>query len=664
MKIWIKFAAVACLLVAMGILGNFTVKADDMPDDTTAEISTEVNTTAESGILDETPMFQACLEYSPQGWIVKGSLKNIADDTILIQPMCSEDGETYRECGQEWSLQWLCSEDESELAKLHNQRCLYGTEEPLKSYLAKDLDRFYIKLRVVREGGIAYETQTAIIDRGERQPVPAGVNVAAIFAPCVFVREGRPPKIQYYGRYQITVSEDATEEEISAFLPDTLPVSIQLQKGLEYIGDDTIDCPVKWKPMKLPQLTAGESVIVQDAAEEIVIPAGSILNTQTGIFQLNESMGMRQYGVTDEVRLVLNVVAKDGQPAGALSAENYGLEMVFQLKPTGASSIRAYTIAEGGTEWTELSGLSLLDAVNAQPSTANSGYRLVLGKEQEPYRSYQKAKEAGEEPTPFFVGIKIEGGVYDGRQLVLAWPDTYELPLHLPEMGGSGGNEGNAGSDDKDDSTDEGQRPGLPHDPKDELTPEPSKGPEGQLLGPGLSKEPENQLLGPELSKSLEGQLPGHELPEGTINGEDSFRVQEKIPEIEMLENKIGQNEMHDITNGFFGQQLMAASMQSETEDQPAAETDDEEFEGETSDNASDTKAAIDTASSADVEDSARADIQKKPGRRTSGADSRVLFPLAACIAVFACIGMIASQRKAGVKIKSILRRYMYHKAS
>lgn len=61
--------------------------------------------------------------------------------------------------------------------------------------------------------------------------------------------------------------------------------------------------------------------------------------------------------------------------------------------------------------------------------------------------------------------MKIEGGVYDGRQLVLAWPDTYRLPPALPKIGGTGGNESNAGSDNNADSTEEGQRPHLPQEP-------------------------------------------------------------------------------------------------------------------------------------------------------------------------------------------------------
>lgn len=244
---------------------------------------------------DEPPMFSAKVEYSPQGWIVKGLFKDFALDTEIVQPMCSIDGETYHDCGQGWNLQWLGSEEEGVLEKLQGQRCLFGSEEPFRSYLAGELDRFYIKLRIVRQGGIAYESQAAVIGREEPQPVPAEFDVAAKFAPGMFVREGRPPNIQCYGRYQITVSEDAAAEEIAAFLPETLPVEIQLQEGSDYagyIGNDIVECHVEWKPLDLPPLTAGESVTVPDAAEGMVIPAGTVLYTQTGIYQVEEPIGI------------------------------------------------------------------------------------------------------------------------------------------------------------------------------------------------------------------------------------------------------------------------------------------------------------------------------------------------------------------------------------
>lgn len=418
---------------------------------------------------DEAPAFDANIEYSFQGYVVKGTFSEFPPNAILVQTLYSLDGETYQVCEEPWDLHLLATEDTGEPAKLQRQVCLYAGSEPLKSYLAGALDRFYVKLRLTLENGEIYETQSAIIDRGEPQTLPDDLTPSAIFSPSVLVRETNP--FRYCGRYQLTVSEDATPEDISALLPDTLPVEVQLANGSSHITEGTIDCPVTWKPLSLPGLTAGSRVTIADAAEEIVVPGGTLLNTPMGIYQLNEPLTVGQYIITDEVELILNVVAKDEAPTGVLSAENTGLEVAFNLKPTGATAIRAYILPKDASEWTELPHLPLLEAVNAQASTANSGYTFVLDSNTEPYQSYLAAIAAGNDPTPFWVGLTIEGGVYNGKQLILTWPDTYDLPPDLPDIAGSGGNEANAGAANRDDSNEEGQRPDLPREPKDKTEP-------------------------------------------------------------------------------------------------------------------------------------------------------------------------------------------------
>ena len=414
---------------------------------------------------EEAPMFHAGIEWSPQGYIVKGTFTEFPSDISCAETFYSLDGEIYQASGEEWNItNWSNGPwtdwNESDLEKFQNQTCLHSNTEPLKSYLAGKLDRFYVKLRLTRENGITCDTQAAIIDRGIPGAIPEELTPIASFAPSIRVRTFRP--FSYYGRYQITVSEDASPEEIAALLPDTLPIKVDLFKGIDHVADGIADCPVTWKPLPDLQLTAGESVTVPDAAEEIVVPNGTMLNTPLGIFHLNESLRINQEGLTDEVRLVVNVVAKDSSPTGALSCDYNGLEIAFHQKPTGATAIRAYTLSAGETEWTEISGLPLLEAVNAQPSTPGSGYTYVLDNTHELYLAYMAADKEGREPVPFFIGIKIEGGVYDGKELILPWPSTYDVPLELPKLGGSGGNEDNAGAGNKGDGTSEGQRPDLP----------------------------------------------------------------------------------------------------------------------------------------------------------------------------------------------------------
>lgn len=440
---------------------------------------------------DEAPMFSARIELSPQGYTAVGTIMESLPDTCLVQPLYSLDGESWQTCKMTWNDLWSTGLSEDfEISQTNT--CLYSFDEPLASYLAGKLDRFYLKLQITLESGISYETQSAVIDRGVPQPLPEEFSPVADFIPAMRVRQWRP--FVSYGQYQLTVSANMTPEDIAALLPDTLPVEIQIYQGIQPVTDATVNCPVTWKPLAPSQLVSGESVVIEDAAEEIIVPAGTLLSTPNGIYQLKDSLGITH----DEIRLVLNVVAENAEPTGVLSGYFKGLEISFGLKPTGATAIRVYTLSEGESAWTEVPGALLPAVVNAPSSTADSLFTFVLSEEQEPYRSYLAAENAGDEAVPFLVGLKIEGGVYDGRQLILAWPDTYKIPLQPPTISGLGGNEGNAGSDNKSDSTLEGQRPDLPQNQEDGsvaqapmTSPEPDDRQDAQA--PATSPEPHDR---------------------------------------------------------------------------------------------------------------------------------------------------------------------------
>ena len=95
---------------------------------------------ANMSIPENPPVFQAKIEYNFQGYVVMGTFTEFPSDTSLVEPVYSLDGETWEECGLEWNLQWLGSEDESLISKLQTQICLYPSFEPLKSYLSETLD--------------------------------------------------------------------------------------------------------------------------------------------------------------------------------------------------------------------------------------------------------------------------------------------------------------------------------------------------------------------------------------------------------------------------------------------------------------------------------------------------------------------------------------------
>lgn len=601
---------------------------------------------------DAAPMFKAMIEDSSEGYLVKGTFTEFTSDIILVQTLYSLDQKNYEVCGENWNLSWLGDESEGALEKLQNQTCLYSNNEPLKSYLAGNLDCFYLKLRLTKEDGTVYESQTAVIDRGTPQPVPDELTPTATFAYNMLVREMRPFK--YYGKYQLTVREDATAEEVAAFLPDTLPIEIKfLRENLSSSASGVVECPIAWKPFSLPKLTAGDSVTIYDAAEEIVVPGNTLVNTPKGIFQLGEPLHMDQEILTDEVRLVLNVIAKDEEPTGVLTRENDGLEMAFQLKTTGATAIRAYALPADKTEWTELPALPLQTAINAQPSTANSGYTLVLDNDQEPYRSYLAAKAAGNEPTPFFIGFKIEGGVYDGQQLILAWPDTYDIPFNLPKIGGSGGNEGNAGADNKDDSTEEGQRPNLPQYLKDnsednlEVTTGLPGKTENSTRLPDKTEDKSETLQQDLLSTPIDtSQSQLADLPQ-SIKGEDKISAQSSNT------SQSAQGTSIEKIAPFSDSSLSASTEQTDTKDIPDSQkqTDTEiEPDGKEQTGTEDTPNSTEQTGTEDTPDSAEqtgTEISKR--QNFAPAPAAAIACIGICIAVFA--GKSAS-RRAGRTIK------------
>ncbi len=411
------------------------------------------------------PSFHAHLTKKVGAYTVVGTLSDLTPDMTQIETLYSLDGETWHVAfGGDWNLMYLDWNDESGLESWKSQPCLYDLYEPLKSYIAGKTDYFYVKLKITKKNGVSFETQSAVIEHGGLLPIPEGTERYAVFSSNILVTERNP--FRAYGRYQLTVSPDATDEEVAALLPDTLPVEVKLHRNPDFTAESIVDCPVAWKPLSLPRLSPGESVTISDAAEEILVPAGTLITTPFDIFQLDEPLSLNVPPFTDEVQLVLNVSQEDGNPTGALWAGKTGLELSFHNKPTGAVSIKTYVITEGESAWTELSELSLSEEFN-QPSTANSGYALVLGNDQEPYRSYLAARAAGETPVPDFVGLTIKGDVYDGRELVLPWPDSYES-LPSIKVGGTGGNEGNAGAGNKGDGTENGQRPNLAETPADD----------------------------------------------------------------------------------------------------------------------------------------------------------------------------------------------------
>lgn len=232
------------------------------------------------------------------------------------------------------------------------------------------------------------------------------------------------------------------------------------------------------------------------------------------------------------------------------------------------------------------------------------------------------------------MGFKIEGGVYDSRQLVLAWPDTYELPSALPDVGGSGGNEGNAGVDNKGDSTEGGQRPGLSQNPEESSTPESSEEPENKQSDSELLKEPVNE-------------------------------VTSAITKVEILENELSEMRIE-----FYEQQDVMPSAEHKATVPEVTETN-RQIEKEMSDSVLETMTAIEekilestfSTTMAIVEEMPdekriQTDMQEKPERKKNGTDSRGFFIKFVCMILLGCSYIVVSRKTIAVKIKDVLQRH------
>lgn len=431
------------------------------------------------------PDFMAVIEATEQGYRLMGKFADaFLPSTICIRPMYSLDGENYQViCEQQpydWQIDKLGAEDGAEMAKLNNQTCANSSVEPLKSYLAGEINSFYTKLRITLEDGVCYDTKPYQIVRGLAQPIPDDVTISALFPNSMRVRNRRPPYT--YGKYQITVREDMSIESIYAMLPDTVPVEIQLgldgTSGVPVIAN--VEAAVFWKALTDINLQAGDMLTINDAANDLVIPAGTQLNTPRGIYVLSHDLLFDGIYSRDEICLVINVIAKDAKAEVSLrgsQVEDYSVNWLpitaaFTYKPSGATAIKAYTYIEGDKNWTVLGDFLTQRAIDTNQSMPYYGDVEVL----QPYNPTYQRYLRGEVPG-LLIALTIEGGVYGGETLILPWPGEYNPPSIIPKIDGSGGNENNAGSEDNkdnDSSNNGGQRDDLPGNELPPPDPEPT----------------------------------------------------------------------------------------------------------------------------------------------------------------------------------------------
>lgn len=428
--------------------------------------------------LPEQPSFEVSVTLDPDGYKAWGTLGTIHPDTARIRPVYSLDGDVYQavseDTGMDWLLDGLDAADDETLTRLRTQPCLMGNDEPLKSYIAEELDRFFLRLEITLQNGVTYDSAPALVERETSQPPSDNIVIHPVFPRTMRVWD--PATSSAYGKYQITARETAEAGDIAALLPSTVPVELQLMdvEG-SIITTEIVRADVSWKELPKLTLAAGETFVVADAAEDIIIPAGTEIRTPVGSYILPENIGFDDSFASDEIRLSIYALGSEEKPEISLRGTEFGepvadelpLSLAFTRKPSGATSIKVYSFAQGDEDWTELCELLELRDVDANQSAQLYGYMNVLQPTESPYREYLQGELSG-----FMLGLIIEGGTYNGEKVILSWLEEYDPPDRIPELSGSGGNQNNAGSGDgSGDGSDDGQRPDLPNKPSPEPDP-------------------------------------------------------------------------------------------------------------------------------------------------------------------------------------------------
>lgn len=434
-----------------------------------------------SYLLPETPpAFTAKIQLDSQGYHeIVGKFTELPPNVARVRPMYSLNGQDYQPINEEyfndWYLNSMGTENVQEQFFLENQVCALSYHEPLKSYRAMKLDHFYIRLQITTEIGETYHTQATFIARGEPQPLPENTTAYATFPFTMRVPEEYEQPTYPYGQYQITAKENATAEEIGKLLPDMLPIEVQiLQKDSdELLTWGRVNCKVMWKALPPLSLTAGEAMTIPDAIHSIAIPAGAEVATPLGTYILPTPLSFSKPGINDKVQLVIDAVPKDGKPEVSLRENDFfntrgdygALSLAFHQKPSGATSIKAYSFVNEDENWEEICDLLNYRDLNHNQSASLYGFVNLLHPNESPLSDYLRGEIPG-----FFIGLKIEGGTFDGEQVILPWPGDYNPPKEIFEPDSSEGNRGDVGSggDEQDNAGNSGHRPNLPDQIPDE----------------------------------------------------------------------------------------------------------------------------------------------------------------------------------------------------
>lgn len=442
------------------------------------------------------PPFSAKFQLGWYSYEIIGHFADFMPNIARVFTTYSWDGINYQYINPDWpntlqySLAFLGSSNAQEQGRLENQEVALSFYEPLSSFLAYKQNSFYIRLEITTDSNEVYYSQPAYFSRDKTQLLPENLTPRVALAFDVAVEEARndngnsPDDDDYYaelekytyGQIQLTVRENATWEEIKTYLPDTVPIRVTFwdKNKKEKYASGTLDCKVTWKTPPDFSLTPGEPLVIENMAEPLVVPAGTEVKTALGTYKLRKPLTFQSRYNSDDIRLVLNPITAEENPDIALRINqdlidqegNYldttALSLAFWKKPSGAVSIKTYINAAGVR--TEICDLLDRRSVDHNLSHMLYGYIDLLKEDEYPYREYVSG-----DLDHLTIEVHIKGGVFDGKQVTLPWPEEYDAPEVIPDPSGFEGQENNAGSyeeieeeDGDGDNSNGGLHPGIP----------------------------------------------------------------------------------------------------------------------------------------------------------------------------------------------------------